>query len=257
MEQEQLIAFLNKKSKEYNKEFFIENDPISVPHRFKKMQDVEIAGFFAAIFSWGNRKTIIKKSLELMQHMEFVPHDFCKNHSDNDLKKLLGFKHRTFNATDLLYFLSFLKMHYTKHSSLETAFVQWMNKSDTDTENGLNGFYNYFFSLDDVPKRTLKHIAAPHKNSACKRLNMYLRWMVRKDKNGVDFGLWNNIKPGQLIIPLDVHVAKVARALQLVQRRQNDWKTATELTATLRLLDAKDPVKYDFALFGLGVLEKF
>ena len=257
MEQEQLITFLNKKSKEYNKEFFIENDPISVPHRFTLMQDIEIAGFFAAIFSWGNRKTIIKKSIELMQLMDFAPYDFCKSHSDKELKKFLDFKHRTFNSTDLLYFLTFLKMHYAKQPTLATAFTQWMKKNDVDVENALNGFYQYFFSLNDVPKRTLKHIAAPHKKSACKRLNMYLRWMVRKDNNGVDFGLWKNIKPGQLIIPLDVHVAKVARALQLVQRRQNDWKTATELTTTLRLLDAKDPVKYDFALFGLGVLEKF
>ena len=257
MEQEQLITFLNKKSKEYNKEFFIENDPISVPHRFTLMQDIEIAGFFAAIFSWGNRKTIIKKSIELMQLMDFAPYDFCKNHSDKELKKFLDFKHRTFNSTDLLYFLSFLKMHYTKHSSLETAFVQWMNKSDTDTENGLNGFYNYFFFFFFLAESTLKYIAAPHKNSACKRLNMYLRWMVRKDKNGVDFGLWNNIKPGQLIIPLDVHVAKVARTFKLIQRKQNDWLTAKQLTALLRQYDAKDPVKYDFALFGLGVLEKF
>lgn len=254
---ESLQTLLNRKVEEYNRPFFIDNDPITVPHRFQKLQDIEIAGFFASVFAWGNRKGIIKKSLELMQLMDQAPHDFCCNHSNADLKKLLAFKHRTFNATDLLYFISFLKMHYCKHRSLEYAFTHRMNQADTTTENALNGFYGYFFSLEDFPARTVKHIASPFKHSACKRLNMYLCWMVRSDGCAVDFGLWKKIKPHQLVIPLDVHVAKVARHFQLLQRKQNDWKAATELTSVLRQFDAKDPVKYDFALFGLGVLEKF
>lgn len=254
---EKLKIFLDKKVKEYNRRSFIENDPISVPHRFTNQQDIEISSFFAALFSWGNRKTIISKSLELMQLMDNAPYDFCKNHADKDLKKLLAFKHRTFNATDLLYFISFLNMHYSSHQSLETAFTPWIHKDDDQVENALNGFYSYFFSLQDVPARTLKHIAAPNKNSACKRLNMFLRWMVRSDAHGVDFGIWKNIQPWQLVVPLDVHVAAVARSFSLLQRKQNDWNAALELTSELRQFDAKDPVKYDFALFGLGVLEKF
>jgi uncharacterized protein (TIGR02757 family) len=254
---EELIIFLNKKVDEYNRPFFIEADPICIPHLFSKKQDIEIAGFFAAIFAWGNRTTIIAKSKELMQLMDNAPHDFCLHHTDNDLKKLLHFKHRTFNTTDLLYFIALFHFHYSQHESLETAFTWWMKKADSNTENALNGFYDYFFSLPDVPKRTLKHIAAPHKNSACKRINMYLRWMVRKDKRGVDFGIWKNIKPSQLIVPLDLHVARVAAKFNLTQRKKFDWLTAVELTETLKTLDDKDPTKYDFALFALGVLEKF
>ncbi len=242
---------------EYNQPLFIASDPICIPHAFTKKQDIEIAGFFAAIFSWGNRTTIIAKSKELMHLMHNTPHDFCLHHTDEDLKKLLHFKHRTFNATDLLYFIEFFKFHYSQHESLETAFTKSMKKKDIDTENALNGFYDYFFSLPDVPKRTLKHIASPQKNSGCKRINMYLRWMVRKDKRGVDFGIWNQIKPSQLIIPLDLHVARVAGKFNLIQRKKFDWLTAVELTQTLKSWDDKDPVKYDFALFALGVLEKF
>ena len=141
--------------------------------------------------------------------------------------------------------------------SLETAFTQWMNKNDDTIENGLKGFYPYFFSLGDVPARTRKHIATPERNSSCKRLNMFLRWMVRRDKAGVDFGIWKNISPAQLICPLDVHVARVARRFDLLKRKQTDWIAALELTAYLRSFDKKDPVKYDFALFGLGVMEKY
>ena len=167
-----LKIFLDKKVDEYNRPFFITADPISIPHAFSKKQDIEIAGFFAAIFSWGNRTTIINKSKELMQLMDNAPHDFCLHHTDTDLKKLLSFKHRTFNTTDLLYFISFFKFHYQKNTSLETAFSQWMDKKDTTVEKALNGFYDYFFSLPDVPDRTLKHIASPNKKSACKRINM-------------------------------------------------------------------------------------
>ncbi len=252
-----LKDFLNKKVDEYNQPSFILKDPVCIPHAFTKKQDIEIAGFFAAIFAWGNRTTIINKSKELMQLMDNAPHAFCLQHTDNDLKKLLSFKHRTFNPTDLLYFISFFKMHYSIHSTLEKAFTQWMNKNDPNIENALNGFYQYFFSLEDVPGRTLKHIASPHKKSSCKRLNMYLRWMVRKDHCGVDFGLWKNISPSQLIIPLDVHVARVARHFNLLSRNASDWQAALELTTEMKELDAEDPAKYDFALFALGVLEKY
>ena len=247
--------FLDSKVDLYNQPSFIKDDPISIPHLFTKKQDIEIAGFFAAIFAWGNRTTIISKSKELMQLMHNAPHDFCLTHTDSDLKKLLSFKHRTFNATDLLYFISFFKMHYTSNNSLETAFSKCINKEDETVENGLNGFYQYFFSLPDIPERTRKHIASPDKNSACKRLNMYLRWMVRGDDKGVDFGIWENISPAQLICPVDVHVARVAKALRLLQRVPVDWLSALELTACLRTLDKDDPVKYDFALFGTGVME--
>lgn len=250
-----LKAFLDRKVDLYNQPSFIKDDPISIPRRFNKKQDIEIAGFFAAVFSWGNRTTIINKANELMQLMDDAPHQFCLHHSNSDLKKLLSFKHRTFNATDLLYFVSFFNAHYQKHSSLESAFTQWMNKKNETIENALNGFYHYFFSLPDIPLRTRKHVASPEKNSSCKRINMFLRWMVRNDEKGVDFGLWKNISPSQLICPLDVHVIRVATQLNLLQRKIPDWQAALELTAFLRTLDSNDPVKYDFALFGTGVME--
>lgn len=253
----ELQIFLNKKVDEYHQPFFIEADPICVPHSFSKPQDIEIAGFFAAIFSWGNRTTIIHKSKELMQLMGNEPHAFCLDHTEKDLQKLFSFKHRTFVTTDLLYFIEFFKHHYQRNASLESAFTKGLSPHDTTVEKGLIGFYEYFFSLPDVPYRTLKHIASPHKHSACKRINMYLRWMVRSNRGGVDFGLWKKIKPAQLVIPLDVHVIRVAQKFDLLRRKQPDWQAALELTETLRALDSKDPVKYDFALFGLGVLEKF
>ena len=250
-----LKIFLDKKVDEYNQPFFIKADPICIPHSFSKKQDIEIAGFFAAIFAWGNRTTIINKSRLLMQLMDNAPHDFCLNHTDEDLKKLLTFKHRTFNPTDLLYFIEFFQQHYKKYDSLEIAFSKWMKKNDSTIENALNGFYDYFFSLPDVPKRTMKHIASPNKKASCKRLCMYLRWMVRN--GAVDFGIWKNIKPSQLIIPLDLHVSRVAKRFHLLQRNQSDWLAALELTESMRQFDDKDPAKYDFALFALGVLEKF
>ncbi|MEY4702151.1 MAG: hypothetical protein RIR96_48 [Bacteroidota bacterium] len=247
---------LDRKVDEYNQLFFIETDPIIIPHSFSKKQDIEIAGFFAAIFAWGNRTTIINKSKELMDLMDNAPHDFVLNHQPMDLKNLLRFKHRTFNSTDLLYFIHFFHHHYKKHDSLETAFSIGLDKKDINTENALNGFYDYFFSLLDVPSRTKKHIAAPKNKSSCKRLNMYLRWMVRNDKCGVDFGIWKNIKTSQLIMPLDLHVIRVAKRYQLLTRKQSDWQAAVELTETLKRFDPKDPVKYDYALFGMGVMEK-
>jgi uncharacterized protein (TIGR02757 family) len=255
MDQNKLKDFLDSKVDEYDRPSFIKNDPICIPHQFTKKEDIEIAAFFASIFAWGNRTTIINKSREIMNLMDNAPHDFCVNISDHQLKKVLGFKHRTFNDTDLLYFIEFLKFHYSTNESLETAFTKWMSKKDETTENALKGFYEYFFSLEDVPERTRKHIASPDKKSTCKRLCMFLRWMVRRDKMNVDFGIWKNISPAQLICPVDVHVAKVAKRFNILQRTQIDWQAATELTAYLRTLDSKDPVKYDFALFGIGVSE--
>ena len=252
---------LDQKVKQYNHIEFIGKDPICIPHLFTKQQDIEIAGFFAAIFAWGNRTTIINKSKELLERMDNAPYDFCIGHEDKDLKKLLGFAHRTFNDTDLLYCIEFFKKHYSKNESLETAFFK---SESIDSKNELNAvekalihFQAYFFSLEEAPVRTKKHIASPMTGSTCKRLNMFLRWMVRTDKQGVDFGIWKSISPASLIMPIDVHVARVSRALGVVKRTQTDWQTAIELTHYCRTLDAKDPVKYDFALFSLGVIEKF
>jgi uncharacterized protein (TIGR02757 family) len=254
---EKLVQFLNNKVEEYNQPSFINDDPVSIPHQFTKTQDIEIAAFFSAIFAWGNRTTIINKSKELMNMMDNAPHDFIKNHQVTDLKKILGFKHRTFNDTDLLYFIEFFKYHYSHSNSLQTAFSRFMKPGDTSTENALNGFFTYFFSLEDAPRRTFKHIASPAKNSTCKRLSMFLRWMVRKDNKGVDFGIWEQISPSQLVCPIDVHVARVAKRFNLLQRKQTDWQAALELTDCLKKIDQEDPVKFDYALFALGVVEKF
>jgi uncharacterized protein (TIGR02757 family) len=252
MKEKELQDFLNSKVDLYNQPSFIKDDPISIPHLFTKKQDIEIAGFFAAMFAWGNRSTIINKSKELMKLMDNAPHDFCLNHSPKELKSLTHFKHRTFNTTDLLYFIDFFKTHYSKHKSLETAFT----RHGKTTEEILTGFHNYFFSLEHIPVRTKKHVATPERNSSCKRLNMYLRWMVRQDDKGVDFGIWKNISPSQLICPLDLHVIRVAKRLNLLNRKQTDWQAAMELTEQLRRFDSADPIKYDFALFGMGVIEK-
>jgi len=252
-----LKDFLDSKVELYNRRDFIKDDPICIPHLFSKREDIEIAAFFASIFAWGSRRIIINKSKELMQLMEMQPHQFILHHSEKELKNLLQFKHRTFNTTDLLYFIEFLKYHYSKHNSLEDAFSKWMSAKDETIEKALIGFHHYFFSIEDVPERTKKHIATPEKKSNCKRLNMFLRWMVRTDNNGVDFGIWQKIKPSQLICPVDIHVARVAKRLNLLLRKQTDWTAALELTSYLRTLDPSDPVKYDFALFGLGVVEKY
>ncbi len=193
-----------------------------------------------------------------MSMMDNAPHDFILHHTAKELSPFLLFKHRTFNATDLLYFIHFLQHHYTKHDSLETAFTLHLKDGDENViEQALINFHYYFFSLEEAPPRTKKHIATPDKGSNCKRLNMFLRWMVRKDNCGVDFGIWNTLKPSQLICPVDVHVARVAKRFQLLQRKQTDWNAAIELTQHLRMYDADDPVKYDFALFGLGVIERY
>ncbi|MGN6292274.1 MAG: TIGR02757 family protein [Chitinophagaceae bacterium] len=248
-----LKEFLDKKVDEYNQPSFIKDDPVCIPHLFKDKADQEIAGLFAAIFAWGNRTTIINKSKELMQLMGMRPHQFCLHHSDKDLKRLLDFKHRTFNATDLLYFIEFFKYHYSSSPSLETAFT----RHGRSVEEMLSGFHHYFFSLEDAPPRTKKHISTPERGSTCKRLNMFLRWMVRNDGKGVDLGIWENISPSQLICPIDLHVARVARKFKLLKRKQTDWEAALELTSQLRKMDMADPVKYDFALFTLGIAERY
>lgn len=256
MRKNNLKAFFEQKVAEYNRPNFIAADPIAVPHRFAKKQDIEISAFFAAIFAWGNRTTILAKANELMARMDNAPYDFVLHHSAHDLRAIDGFKHRTFNADDLYYFLHFLQRHYKVYASLEDAFVLGMLKEDTDTTNALNGFRRYFFAEEHL-KRTRKHISAPALKSSCKRLNMFLRWMVRNDDQGVDFGIWKKISPAQLICPLDVHVARVAKRFGLLHRRATDWQAALELTCQLRLMHSDDPVRYDFALFGLGVIEKY
>jgi uncharacterized protein (TIGR02757 family) len=249
MKRDFVYGLLEGKHQQYNSVAFIENDPISIPHRFSKQQDIEIAGFFAATLAWGNRKSIIASGERLMEWMDYAPYDFVTNHEEQDLKRFLNFKHRTFNATDTLYFIEFFKQYYSRHKSLEDAFIG-------KKESRLANFHDHFFALEDSPQRTRKHVATPLRGSTCKRLNMFLRWMVRKDSKGVDFGIWKKIKPSELLIPLDVHVDRVARKLGLIKRKQTDWQTVLELTENLKAFDAKDPVKYDFALFGLGVLDK-
>ena len=247
----ELKDFLDRKVVQYNRPEFIQADPISIPHRFTRRQDIEIMGFWAAVLAWGQRKTIISKSLELVSLMDGAPYDFVRHHSEHELKRFLSFRHRTFNAMDALYFLAFFRHYYSEHDSLEDAFL--VPDSAAHVGAGLVRFHELFFSLEDYPERTRKHVATPARNSACKRMNMFLRWMVRRDACGVDFGIWRRINPSQLICPCDVHVDRVARKLGLIQRRQTDWMMALELTAALRQLDPEDPVKYDFALFGLGV----
>jgi uncharacterized protein (TIGR02757 family) len=286
----ELKDFLDVKFDQYNRPGFIENDPICIPHLFTKRQDIEIMGFWASILAWGQRKTIINKCKELIQLMDGAPYDFILYHQETDLKRFTNFKHRTFNDTDTLYFIEFFRQHYLSSDTLETAFntlnpnifrEEFLEeekqssiytglasstcylgelknkKQESVIEIALNSFRNYFFSLPDFPARTKKHISSPSQKSTCKRLNMFLRWMVRKDEHGVDFGLWNSIKPSDLICPTDLHVERVARKLKLISRKQVDWLTATELTENLRKFDPADPVKYDFALFGLGIEEQF
>ena len=251
----ELKPFLDSKVEQYNHYGFIKNDPISIPHRFKKKQDIEIAGFFASILAWGQRVTIINKSSELLAMMDNSPHDFLLHHKSAELRRFEKFKHRTFNATDTLYFIEFLSQYYKKHDSLETAFMP--NNMGETVEQSLIDFHHLFFSLPDFPTRTKKHVSTPERKSACKRINMFLRWMVRTDNEGVDFGIWKNISPSKLICPCDLHVERVARKLKLIKRKQMNWETALELTVNLRKLDPSDPVKYDFALFGLGIEENF
>lgn len=251
---EELKNFLDKNVRKFNTPAFIENDPVLIPHRFQKKQDIEIAGLFAALLAWGQRVTIINKCTELLERMDNSPYDFVRNHSEADLKKLAGFAHRTFNEIDVLYFVEALQKLYTDRNSLEFYFQ--VSRHDRTIEKAIASFHESFFSLPDHPHRTKKHLPTPVRKSSCKRINMYLRWMVRRDNCGVDFGIWKKISPAQLICPLDVHVDRIARKFKLIKRKQTDWETALELTSNLRLFDPLDPVKYDFALFGIGVEER-
>jgi len=246
-----LKRFLDEKAEQYNDVSFIENDPISIPHSFSIKQDREIIGFFAATLAWGQRKTIISKCRDLVSRLGNEPYRFVMEHGAEDLRDLLGFKHRTFNDTDLLYFVDYLRRHYSKHESLEDAFLQ--DGRFSSAEDSLISFEHNFFNHPDAPRRTRKHVATPARNATCKRLNMFLRWMVRDDAKGVDFGLWKRIPQSALVCPVDLHVDRTARRLGLITRKQTDWKTALELTMNLRQLDPDDPAKYDFALFGLSV----
>ncbi|RAJ10412.1 uncharacterized protein (TIGR02757 family) [Chitinophaga skermanii] len=256
MELQQLKSYLDAKVDHYNQLGFIASDPVCIPHRFSKLQDIEISGLFAAILAWGNRTTIINKCTELMRLFDNAPYDFILNHQPRERMKLMQFKHRTFNGLDLMYFVEFLQHYYQNVTSLEFAFSGHLSEDDDNVENALKGFRTMFFALEH-PERTRKHISTPAANAACKRLNMFLRWMVRKDDRGVDFGIWENILPSQLVIPMDVHVARVATRLGLIEKPDASWKNALALTNELKQLDPWDPVKYDFALFGLGVIEKY
>lgn len=254
MKKSELKEFLDEKVILYNNPKFIESDPIQIPHLFSKKEDIEIAGFLAAIISWGNRTMIIRNASKMMELLDNSPHDFILNHQENDLKSLEGFVHRTFNYIDLQQFIKSLQHIYINHGGLENALSIKDNSNTYQT--AINNFKTSFFEVKHQ-QRTQKHISDPLKNSAAKRINMFLRWMVRNDEKGVDFGLWNTHNPANLSCPLDVHSGNVARKLKLLLRKQNDWKAVFELDLNLRKLDKKDPVKYDFALFGLGVFEKF
>lgn len=251
-----LPAFLDNCVDRFNRPEFIPSDPIAIPRQFTQLQDIEIMGFWVAMLAWGQRTTIIKNAHTLIELMDGAPFDFIRHHEEKDRARFLAFKHRTFQATDTLYFLEFFQQYYRQHASLEDAFARFITPTSEHTEAALAGFHELFFSLPEAPQRTRKHVATPVRKSTCKRLNMFLRWMVRKDDRGVDFGLWPRIRPDQLLMPLDVHVDRIARRFQLLERPQTDWQAVLELTSALRQFDAQDPVKYDFALFGLGVLEK-
>jgi uncharacterized protein (TIGR02757 family) len=252
MNQEELKTLLDQAVDLYQRPEFIADDPIQIPHRYTSLQNIEIAGFVAASFAWGQRKTIIAKASDFMQRMGPDPIDFILNHRESDLAAFLDFKHRTFNSTDALFFIDLLKRIYLEHVSMEAVFFP-PGKTRT-VRDGLSHFHRVAFAPDYAPERTKKHLATPERHSTCKRLNMFLRWMVRSGESGIDFGLWKCLEPAQLMIPLDVHVENVARSMGLLRRKQRDWMAVEELTDRLRAFDPADPVKYDFALFGMGVL---
>ncbi|MGB1308603.1 MAG: TIGR02757 family protein [Oceanihabitans sp.] len=254
MKTAQLKEFLDTKVLQYNNPKFIESDPIQIPHQFLKKEDIEIAGFLTATIAWGNRKSIIKNANKMMCLLDNSPHDFVINHQEKDLEKLTTFVHRTFNGIDFIQFIKSLQHIYIKHNGLENVFAK--NASTLSLQTSIHEFKKLFFEIEHS-KRTQKHISDPLKNSAAKRINMFLRWMVRNDNAGVDFGIWKKLSPSLLSCPLDVHSGNVARKLGILKRKQNDAKALLELDVALRKLDAKDPSKYDFALFGLGVFESF
>lgn len=250
----ELKDFLDEKVILYNNPKFIESDPIQVPHRFSKKEDIEIAGFLTATIAWGNRKSIINNANKMMELLDHSPFEFIMQHQDTDLEKLMPFVHRTFNGYDFIQFIKSLQHIYQNHKGLEALFAK--NAKDGSLQNSIHEFKNVFFEIPHL-ERTKKHVSDPLKNSAAKRINMFLRWMVRNDNNGVDFGIWHSLSSAQLSCPLDVHSGNVARKLGLLKRKQNDGKSLAELDTSLRQLDPNDPVKYDFALFGLGVFEGF
>jgi len=250
----ELKEFLEAKVEEYNHPRFIETDPIQIPHQFSKKEDIEIAGFLTATISWGNRKSIITNANKMMMLLNQSPFDYVMNHEASDLEKLRPFVHRTFNEDDLIQFIKSLNHIYKNHGGLEAVFSKY--SEEFSTQNAIHQFKKHFFEIEHLT-RTQKHVSDPSKNSAAKRINMFLRWMVRDDNNGVDFGIWKSLTPAQLSCPLDVHSGNVARALGLLKRKQNDAKALKELDLALRKLDINDPVKYDFALYGLGVFERF
>ena len=253
MNKKELQEFLDYKVIQYNQPEFIATDPIQIPHQFSKKEDIEISGFLTATIAWGNRKSILNNAQKLMELLDMSPHDFILNFKEEDLARFEGFVHRTFNEIDLKYFLTSLQNIYLHHGGLEEVFSKHATK--TSTQNAIHEFKKIFFELPHL-KRTQKHISDPLKNSAAKRINMFLRWMVRNDENGVDFGFWNKISPAALSCPLDVHSGNIARKLGLLKRKQNDAKALAQLDKNLRKLDQNDPVKYDFALFGIGAFEK-
>lgn len=254
MERAALKEFLDLKAAQYNRPEFIATDPIQVPHAFSRREDIEIAGFLTATIAWGNRTTIIRNAFRLMDLMGNAPHDFVMTHTPQDLERLDSFVHRTFNGSDLRTFVSGLRHLYTHHGGPEAVFVA--HRSQDSLQPAIHEFRKRFFEVPHQP-RTQKHLSDPARQSAAKRINMFLRWMVRRDANGVDFGLWTQIPPSMLSCPLDVHSGNVARELGLLSRHQNDARALAELDTALRKLDAHDPVKYDFALFGLGAFEGF
>lgn len=254
MTETELKEFMDAKVAQYNHPHFLDSDPLQIPHRFTKREDVEISGFLTATIAWGNRKSIIKNAERIMELLDNAPHDFVLNHQASDLDRFQGFVHRTFNESDLAYFIGSLKNIYHNHGGLESVFSK--ANPDNSLQTAISRFKALFFELPHQT-RTTKHISDPLKGSAAKRINMFLRWMVRNNHTGVDLGLWDRIAPSQLSCPLDVHSGNVARKLGLINRKQNDGKALAELDLNLRKLDPEDPVKYDFALFGLGVFERF
>ena len=249
-----LKEFLDVKADLYNRKNFIQSDPIQIPHQYVKKEDIEIAGFLSASIAWGNRTMIIRNSKRMMEIMDNSPYDFVMNHSKKELKAITKFVHRTFNSTDFKYFITSLRNIYLRHNGLE--FILKPSDREINYQYSIANFKNIFFELSHEI-RTEKHVPNPLINSAAKRINMFLKWMVRADNKGVDFGLWKTHTPSFLSCPLDVHSGNVARKLGILTRKQNDWKAVIELDNKLRQFDNNDPIKYDFALFGLGIFEKF
>lgn len=247
---------LEEKYLQFNTSAFIETDPISIPHQFSKKEDIEIASLLVATIAWGQRVSIINNGNKLMRLMNHEPHDFILNFSKKDAQRFDEFVHRTFNSVDCVFFLNSLKNIYKKHNGLEAAFSKNLSSSEKDVKLAISNFRTLFLEPQHL-SRSEKHISNPMAKSSAKRLCMFLRWMVRKDKRGVDFGLWNSISPAQLCLPLDVHTGNVSRKLGLLIRTQNDWQAVEEITSMLRTFDKKDPVRYDFSLFGLGAFEGF